>query len=70
MKSLLECRRTFVATLAILALFSLGFWKGADVALSIAGVVGALAGANAAEAAVVGKAKAENGPPVEPEQEG
>jgi len=42
-------RRTFVATLAILVLGGLGYFKGLDVAVSIAMIATGFAGANALE---------------------
>lgn len=42
-------RRTFVATLAILVLAVLGYFKGLDVAVSIAMIATGFAGANALE---------------------
>ena len=51
-KNVLLCRRTYIATLAIVALTALGLYNHLDVALSIAGVAVGLAGSNAAEAAM------------------
>jgi len=46
----LESRRMVLGTLAVICLTFLGYTKGADVSLAIAGVVGAVAGANSFEA--------------------
>ena len=47
MKMFLNCRRTYIATLAILALTLLGLFGGASVASSIASISIALGAANA-----------------------
>jgi len=48
MNKIRTCRRTFLATLGIICLTMLGFMVGMDgVAIGIAGIVGAVAGANA-----------------------
>ncbi len=47
MKNFLYCRRTFLATIAIVALTGLGYTKGMDVSMSIAAIVASVAGANA-----------------------
>ena len=57
MKNILVCRRTFIATLAILTLGVINLYHGTDVALAISSVAIGLAGANAFE----GSAKAKNG---------
>ena len=49
MLKILKCRRSSLALIGMSLLFFLGLYKGADVALSIAGIVGAVAGANAYE---------------------
>ena len=59
MLKIVTCRRTFIATLAIVGLLILGLAKDMDVALSIMGVVGAIGGSNAYEKAM--KAKHANG---------
>ncbi len=50
MLKLLQCRRTYVATLAIICLTAIGLFKGADVSTALASVAIGLAGANAYEA--------------------
>lgn len=57
MRNLFLCRRTFITTLGIACLTSLGVLHGADVAWAIAGCVGAICGANAAEASMKHKHK-------------
>jgi hypothetical protein len=52
MKRVWSCRRTFVALVGMTMLLALGLINHADVAGSIATICMALAGANAAEAAV------------------
>jgi len=48
MKKIWNCRRTYLATLGIICLTTLGLTVGMDgVAIAIAGIVGAVAGANA-----------------------
>lgn len=50
MKHLWKCRRTYIATLAIILLFVLGYYsKDASVGMAIATVAVGLAGANAYE---------------------
>jgi hypothetical protein len=49
MKSILRCRRSILALVGIACLTALGLAKGADVAMSIAAICGAVAGANAFE---------------------
>ncbi len=51
MKSLLYCRRTFIAITSILALTVLGLVKGFDVSMALASVAVGLAASNAAEGA-------------------
>lgn len=52
MKRIWTCRRTFLAALALACLTFLGYkMDSTDVALSIAGIVTAIAGANSFEAA-------------------
>lgn len=58
MKSILTCRRTFIAFTSIVCLTGLGLHGTADVASAIATVAMALAAANAAEAGVTAHAKA------------
>ena len=43
------CRRTYLATLGMLLLAGLGAYHQFDVSMAIAGIVGAVAGANAWE---------------------
>ena len=52
MKRLFDCRRTFIAALAIGCLTWVGIYHGVDIsgiALAISGIVGAVAGSNAWE---------------------
>lgn len=51
MKKILHCRRSSLALIAMACLTSLGLVKGQDVALALAGVVTAIAAANASESA-------------------
>lgn len=51
MKRVWSCRRTFLATIGIMALTLLGYkMDSTDVALAIAGIVGGVAAANGWEA--------------------
>lgn len=50
MRYLLNCRRTYTATLGILCCTALGAYLKIDVSLAILGVVSSIAGANASEA--------------------
>lgn len=52
MKNILYCRRTFMATFAIITMAALSFYHGFDPSASIAAVAIGLAGTNAAEKAV------------------
>lgn len=63
MKNFLYCRRTFVAITAILALFCLGYFKGTDVAMSIASIAIGIAGANSYEKAATSTTPVTYGPP-------
>lgn len=47
MKRVFECRRTFIALVAIVCLTFIGYHKGIDVGMAIASVAVGLAGANA-----------------------
>jgi len=47
MKFLLTCRRTFLGTCAIACLTFLGYHKGIDVSVAIAGIVASVAASNA-----------------------
>lgn len=47
MKHLWACRRTFIATVAVLCLTACALGKGQDTALAIAAIVASIAGANA-----------------------
>lgn len=49
MRNFMICRRTFICTLAILCLTSIGLYKGVDVSMALASVAIGLAGANAYE---------------------
>ena len=49
MKHIINCRRTFIAVLAILCLTSLGLVKGIDVSMALASVAIGLAAANSYE---------------------
>lgn len=49
MKNLLYCRRTYIATLSILALAGLSAYGGFDPSMAIASIAVGLAGANAFE---------------------
>jgi hypothetical protein len=49
MKNLWYSRRAYIATIAVLGLVYLGWSKGADVAMPIASIAIAVAGANAYE---------------------
>lgn len=49
MVKIFKCRRSSLALIGMVLLFALGICKGADVALAIAGICGAVAGANAYE---------------------
>jgi hypothetical protein len=66
MKSLWSCRRTFLATLAILCLTAIAMVKGTDTSMAIALASGAVAAANAAQAVM----QKVSGPPVEGERNG
>lgn len=46
MKFMLSCRRTFLGVAAIACLTFLGYTKGTDVSMAIAGVVASVAAAN------------------------
>ena len=46
MKFLFTCRRTFLGICAIGCLTALGFYKGIDVSIAIAGVVASIAASN------------------------
>lgn len=50
MKHLLNCRRTYIATLGILCCTVLGAYLKIDVSLAIMGAVASICGANATEA--------------------
>lgn len=50
MKHLMNCRRTYIATLGILCCTLLGAYLKIDVSLAIMGAVASLCGANATEA--------------------
>lgn len=47
MKFIYNCRRTFLGTFAIFCLTFIGYTKGIDVSIAIAGVVGSIAASNA-----------------------
>lgn len=49
MNKLMSDRRLFIATVVSFQLWSLGFFKGIDVALALSGVVASVAAANAYE---------------------
>lgn len=49
MKRLWDCRRTYLATLCIVCLTGLGYFKGMDVAMALGSVAIGVAGANAYE---------------------
>jgi hypothetical protein len=50
MKHLVNCRRTYIATLGIVCCTLLGAYLKIDVSLAIMGAVASIAGANATEA--------------------
>jgi len=52
MKQTLFCRRTYIATLAILSLVGIGLYNNFDVSWAIASIAVGLAGSNAAESAM------------------
>lgn len=49
MNQLIPCRRTFLATLALLLLFVLSWKNGTDVSMAFVGIIGTVAGSNAYE---------------------
>lgn len=61
MKNLFYCRRTFIATLGIIACTALGAYLKLDVSLAIMGAVASICGANAAEASMKAKFKGKEG---------
>jgi len=58
MKSLLSCRRTYIASLAIGCLTALGIHNNIDVSMALASVAIGLAAANAGENAARAKSAA------------
>lgn len=60
MKKIFQCRRTFIAFVGIVSLTVLGLCKNYDVSIAIAGIVTAIASANAYQGAAEGKKKSED----------
>lgn len=58
MKHLVECRRTYIATLALGCLTALGLHNNIDVSMALASVAIGLAAANAGENAARAKSAA------------
>lgn len=52
MKKLFSCRRSLIALFSIACLTFLGYSRGIDVSLAIAGIVASVAGANSYQRAV------------------
>jgi hypothetical protein len=50
MKKIFDCRRSSLGLIGMIMLFCLGWFKGLDVSVGIAGIIGTIAGANAFEA--------------------
>lgn len=60
MKKILSCRRSVIALFGIACLTVLGYTKGIDVSLAIAGIVASVAGANSYEGAAQAKYSSTN----------